>query len=30
MFVMVAIQASDDGNIEKNILVFELDENPVD
>ena len=30
MFVMVAIQASDDGNLEKNILVFELDENPVD
>ena len=30
MFVIVAIQASEDGALEKNILVFELDENPVD
>ena len=30
MFVMVAIQASDDGTIQKNLLVFELDDNPVD
>ena len=29
MFVIVAIQASDDGSIQKNLLVFELNENPV-
>ena len=29
MFVIVAIQASDDGHIQKNLLVFELNENPV-
>ena len=30
MFVMIAIQASDDGSIEKNIMIFELDQNPVE
>lgn len=30
MFVIIAIQASDDGEIKKNILIFEADENPVE
>ena len=30
LFVIIAIQASDDGNIEKNILIFDLPDNPVD
>ena len=30
LFVIIAIQASDDGNIEKNILIFDIDNNPVD
>ena len=27
---MISIQASDDGSIEKNIMIFELDQNPVE
>ena len=30
LFVIIAIQASDDGNIDKNILIFELADNPVE
>ena len=30
LFVIVAIQASDDGTIQKNIMIFELDQNPVE
>jgi len=30
MYVIIAIQASDDGEIKKNILIFEADENPVE
>ena len=30
LFVIMAIQASEDGTIKKNILLFELNENPVD
>ena len=30
LFVMIAIQASDDGTILKNILIFELNDNPVE
>ena len=30
LFVIIAIQASDDGNIEKNLMVFQLDDNPVE
>ena len=30
LYVIIAIQASDDGNIEKNILIFDCADNPVD
>ena len=30
LFVMIAIQASEDGTIDKNILIFECHENPTD
>ena len=30
LFVMIAIQASEDGSVEKNILIFELADNPVE
>lgn len=30
MYVIIAIQASDDGEIKKNILIFEANENPVE
>lgn len=30
LFVIIAIQASDDGSIQKNILIFDLHDNPVD
>ena len=30
LFVIIAIQASNEGDLEKNILIFDLDKNPVD
>ena len=30
LFVVIAIQAHDDGSVNKNILVFESGDNPVD
>lgn len=30
LFVIIAIQASEDGKIEKNILIFDYHDNPVD
>ena len=30
LFVIIAIQAGDDGSIEKNIMIFDLHDNPVD
>jgi hypothetical protein len=30
LFVMIAIQASDDGSVKKNLMIFECDGNPVD
>ena len=30
LFVVISLQVSDDGTIEKNIMIFELDQNPVE